>query len=148
MFKPQPSHVASQPPSQPRSAPAAIEFGPRPPRPPKTSDATSDHAAILAWLKTSMSTIYLAAARSPYQDGPPKPTRGAYLDIYSATLDYSVGAIHYRRGYKVPYFDPLYSCLQETIKTHCIGTRADVFVPGNSSGVDGARRLIGEYVAH
>ena len=44
----------------------------------------------------------------------------------------------------------LYTGLRDAIKAHCVDIRSRVFTPPENStgGVDGARRLIGEYVAH
>jgi hypothetical protein len=148
-----------QPPQEP--APAAIQPLQQPSRPPKTGENTADLAATLAWLNTAIKTIYLAGRTSPFQDGPPKVTQSVYLDITSATLNYCDRADQWRKpGATYNLNSPqrgrpegwatadLYIDLRDAIKTHCVDIRARLFAPENSAGVDGARRLIGEYAAH
>jgi hypothetical protein len=134
---------------------------PQPSRPPKTGDETADLAATLTWLKTTITAIYLAGRTSPSQDGPPKVTPSVYLDIFSATLDYCEGCNRLResgatsnlnspqRGHPENWATAdLYTGLRDAIKTHCVDIRTRLFAPENSAGVEGARRLIGEYLAH
>jgi hypothetical protein len=83
------------------------------------------------------------------------------MDIHSATLDYCEDAKVWRErhsglilnlnspnGPEIWPTADLYVRLRDTIRTHCVDIRALLFAPENSVGVDGARRLIGEYVAH
>lgn len=148
MSQSQPPLAAMDLPLRPLPPPAPIQFPPRPPQPPRTGDTKSDSAATLAWLKTSLETIYLAGRRSPDQDSPPKLALSAYLDMYSTTADYCEAAKQFRRGRSPPYFDDLYNCLQDTIRTHCNEIRSHLFASRNSTGIDDARRLIGEYLVH
>jgi hypothetical protein len=147
--------------SQPQPPPAAIQPLQQPSRPPKTGDKTADLAATLAWLNATITAIYLAGRTSPFHDGPPKITTSVYLDITSATVDYCEGSNESRTpGLTYNLNSPqrgrpenwataeLYIGLRDAIKTHCVDIRARLFTPENSVGVDGARRLIGEYVAH
>jgi hypothetical protein len=118
-------------------------------------------ATTLAWLKTNITAIYLAGRATPVQDEAPKVAPKVYMDIHSATLDYCEDAKVWRQlhsGLILNLNSPngpemwptadLYAGLRDTIRAHCVDIRALVFAPENSTGVDGARLLIGQYVAH
>jgi hypothetical protein len=118
-------------------------------------------AATLAWLETNITAIYLAGRTTPFQEGPPKVAFKTYLDIHRVTHDYCEGTNQWRlpeatynlnspqrnhpEGWAIA---DLYISLRDTIRTHCVNIRSRLFAPENSAGVDGARHLIGEYVAH
>ena len=157
MSRPQPLPDTAELPLRPQPAPAVTQ----PPRPPKTADKTAEMAATLAWLETNITAIYLAGRTTPFQEGPHKVAFKLYLDIHRVTLDYCDGTKQSRRsGATYNLNSPLrnhperwatadlYTSLRDTIRTHCIAIRTRLFAPENSAGVDGARRLIGEYVAH
>ena len=161
MSQPQPLPDTAELPLRPQPAAATQPPPAQLSRPPKTGDKTADLAVTLAWLETNITAIYLAGRTTPFEEGPPKVAIKIYLDIHSATLDYCEGSNQSRRPRATYNLNSpqrnhpegwatadLYISLRDTIRTHCVDIRTRLFAPENSAGVDGARRLIGEYVAH
>ena len=126
--------------SLPESVPTALQF----PQPPSGKDTMSDPAATLAWLETTIATIYLAARTPPTQDKPPSLARSAYANLYTA-------AHHFCEVTKLartsPRCDDLYQFLWDQIRTHCSEVRAHIYAPENSTGVDDARHTVEDYLA-
>lgn len=121
-------------------APAELSF----PQRPSTQDTKNDSAATLAWLKTNVSAVYLAARTNPSPGEPPRLSRSAYLDFYTTAHDYCMVT---KTARSPPLRDDLYHGLRDAIQAHCSEVRKILFDPKNVAGVDGARHTIGEYLA-
>lgn len=124
--------------SSPESLPAALQFS----QPP--ASVRSDHAEALAWLKTSIAAIYLAARSSPTQDQPPTLARSAYLNLYSTAHEYTDST---KTAKESPNSSDLYHFLWGQIKTHCSEVRTHLSAAECSEGIDGARRTIEDYLS-
>jgi hypothetical protein len=158
MSQPQTPQDETQLPLWPQPHPAAIQSHGQPAQ----TDRTSYLAETLPYLKASIAHIYLTGRTSPFQDGPPQITRTSYMDMYSATHNYCDSADQWRKPGVAYVFNSsqghkpqrwaiadLYVGLKDAIRTHCVDIRARLFAPDNSAGgIEGARRLLGEYVAH
>jgi hypothetical protein len=125
--------------STPEALPAALQFT----QPP--SNIRFDHAAALAWLETSIATIYLAARSSPTQDQPPTLARSAYLNLYSTAHEYTDSTKTVKES---PNSSDLYLFIWDQIKTHCSEVRTHLSAAENGEGTDGARRTIEDYLSH
>ncbi|KAM0718418.1 hypothetical protein Q7P37_005488 [Cladosporium fusiforme] len=125
--------------SSPESTPAALEFPP----PPSTEDTKSDLTSTIAWLKTNIAAVYLAARTSQSQGKPPRLSRGAYLGLYSTTHDYSMAT---KAARKPPTGEDLYRCLESEIRTHCQEVRVHAFAASESLTADSARRVVQQYL--
>jgi hypothetical protein len=125
--------------SSPEALPTALQFS----QPP--SNIRSDHATALAWLKTSIAAIYLAARSSPTQDQPPTLARSAYLNLYSTAHEYTDST---KTAKESPNSSDLYRFLWDQIKTQCSEVHANLSVAEDGEGIDGARRTIENYLSH
>jgi hypothetical protein len=127
--------------------PSTLQF----PQPPSTKDTKSDPAATLAWLKTNLATIYTAGRTTPAQGELPTLARGAYLDMYSTVHNYCMVTKAAPRSQQKDFLTPghLYRGLRDAIATHCSEIRVLLVDSESSTGVDvdGARRMIGNYLA-
>lgn len=122
----------------------SLEF----PKPPSTEKKASNCAETIAWLKTSIATIYSAGRAASSQDSPPTLARSAYLDICSTVHSFCMDAKQrYPAGGPLTGED-LYRGLKEDIKMHCSEVLAVLLASRNSDDADDARQIIGEYLAH
>jgi hypothetical protein len=125
--------------SSSESSPTELEF----PQSPSAKEIRSDHAAALAWLKTTIATLYTAARTSPSQDKPPTLTRNAYLGLYSTVHEYTEATKTARAS---PNTNDLYQFLWDQIKLHCSEVRARLLSAETSTEVD-ARHMVERYLA-
>lgn len=106
---------------------------------------SSDHAVTLAWLKTSIASIYLAAKSSPTHGQLPTLARSAYLHLYSTAHEYTDSTKTARES---PNSSDLYHFLYDQIMAHCAEVRVHLDAADNGEGADGARRTIKNYLSH
>lgn len=119
------------------------------PKAPSADETKSDCAATLAWLKTSIATIYSAAKTTPSHEKRPTLARDSYLHLYTATHDYCMLTkhLHKTQPNDPPNCEDLYLGLRNEIGTHCSEIQAHVSSSETHTGLDSARRTIGEYLA-
>lgn len=119
------------------------------PKPPSAETTKSDCAATLAWLETSIATIYSAAKTTPPHEKRTSLARDSYLHLYTATHDYCMLTkhLHKTQPNDPPNCEDLYLSLRNEIGTHCSEIQAHVSSSETHTGVDSARRTIGEYLA-
>lgn len=126
--------------SSSESSPAELEF----PQSPSAKEIRSDHAAALAWLKTTIATLYVAERTSASHGKPPTLTRNAYLGLYSTVHEYTEATKTARAS---PNTNDLYQYLWEQIKFHCSVVRARLHAAEISPGVDDARQTVESYLS-
>ena len=130
--------------SLPHPNSASLEF----PKPPSTEKKASNCAETIAWLRTSIATIYSAGRAASSQDFPPTLARSAYLDIYSTVHSFCMDAKQRHPAGGLLTGEDLYRGLKDDIKTHCSEVQALLLAQRHSDDADGARQIIGEYLAH
>lgn len=112
-------------------------------KPPSEKDTKSNPTATLAWMKTTISAIYLAMRTSSSQDKPPTVTRNAYVDLYSAVHDYCESTKMARES---PNCEDLYRFLESEVKTYCTEVQARLRDSKADAQVDNARYTIEKYL--
>ena len=130
--------------SQPEPNSASFEFS----KSPFAEEKASNCAATLAWLRTSIATIYSAGRAASSQDHPPTLARSAYLDIYSTVHSFCMDAKQRRPAGGPLTGEALYRGLRDEIKTHCSEVQAHLLVAKDSDDADDARYMIRDYLAH
>jgi len=117
-------------------------------KPPSTEEKASNCAATLAWLRTSIATIYSAGRAASSQGHPPTLSRSAYLDIYSTVHSFCMDAKQRRSAGGPLTGEDLYRGLRDEIKTHCSQVQALLLASKDSDDADDARHIIREYLTH
>lgn len=124
---------------------AALQFS----KAPSAEDTKSNCAATLAWLKTSIATIYSAARTMPPHEKRPTLAREAYLHLYTATHDYCMLTkhLHKTQPNSPPNCEDLYLILHNEIRTHCSEVKAPIASSEAGTKVVSARDTVREYLA-